>query len=619
MNYMSSYIVLEEAGQYSIANILETHKNNLVVEHANIAGRKKAKLEQQLFALNSCKDMNKYHDEVEIIANTLDLEIVAELIDETTSLTLDESVELYFSKEATEQERIALLFALNKHISFYNLGRGVFRKCSAEEIQQRQELIAKNLAEAILLADYTNDLINQKAPDSWSNLDIIKLINKPDKNSLEHKALQQASKELHLSILEVCVNAGLINDIANYFVQTFLKETFPHGINTTVLPNSAPIDISNLEHNQALQVFSIDDSTTTEIDDAFSVEALGDKYRIGVHIAAPALDSSLTHLVSENLSTIYYPGHKITMLPEEVIAKYTLDAGKTTPVVSIYFVIDNEFNIAEYYSKLETITIKANLRIEELEAIFNHDSLDFQHNYHFEHELKLLYKFAIKLEEQRGKPSVNSIAPDYNFSFVDDKIIIKPRERGNPIDILVSELMILGNCSWGRLLTNAFIPAIYRVKQHNYPVKMTTTPDSHIGLNVDYYTWASSPLRRSVDYVNQHQIISLIRRNKDYYTEVSPIMASVVENFDAQYGKYLAFQDKMEKYWSLKYLIQENITEMVGVFVYKSKIHLMGIPLNIDGQGLIKNKDAGEHIKVLINNINLATLTFDFKLVELTT
>ncbi len=560
--------------------------------------------------------MDTYLSEVTKIAKSLDLELILDLLDDKTLINLDELVELYFSNNASEQEKIGLLFALNTNIAFCNQGKGIFRKCTADEINTRQAEIDKNLAEARLLAEYTSQLINNGQPD-WTHVDILKLLNKPEKNSLEHKALIDASKELHLSPLEICINVDLINNIENYFIQTFLKETFPQGVNLNHHELHTNLNHGNLEHNSLLQVFSIDDSTTTEIDDAFSVEKLETGYRIGIHIAAPALDTNLATMISENLSTIYYPGHKITMLPDSVIQQYTLEEGRTMPVVSIYFTIDTELNIVEYSSKIETVTIKANLRIEELEAIFNHDNLDVEHQYLFEKELKLLYSFALYLEEKRGKTSVNQLAPDYSFSFVNDQIIIKPRERGNPIDILVSELMILANCSWGRMLTNAFIPAIYRVKQHNYPVKMTTTPDSHIGLNVDYYTWASSPLRRSVDYINQHQIISLILKNKEYYTETSPAMAMVVENFDIQYGKYLAFQDKMEKYWSLKYLQQENINEIIGIFTYKSKVHLMGVPLNIDTQGLIKAKPAGEPIKVIISDIDLVNLTFSFKLIEI--
>src|SRR5690606_2093820 len=78
-----------------------------------------------------------------------------------------------------------------------------------------------------------------------------------------------------------------------------------------------------------VKAFSIDDAATTEIDDAFSVTPLSyGSFRIGIHIAAPALGitpgSPLDQAAARRLSTVYLPGHKITMLPEEVIQHYTL-------------------------------------------------------------------------------------------------------------------------------------------------------------------------------------------------------------------------------------------------------------------------------------------------------
>jgi exoribonuclease II len=346
------------------------------------------------------------------------------------------------------------------------------------------------------------------------------------------------------------------------------------------------------------------------------VQLIDSGYIIGIHIAAPALNADLIDMACNNLSTIYYPGHKVTMFPEEIINQYSLDEGKTTSVVSIYFNLDSEFNILDYESRLETVTVNANLRIESLEELFNNENLTLDHNYPYEKELKILYTFAGQLEEKRGKPSTNSITVDYSFAFEKNKVILKPRQRGNPIDKLVSELMILANCTWGRMLTNAFIPAIYRVKQPNYPVKMTLQPDSHTGLNVDYYTWATSPLRRAVDYINQKQIINLITSNKNHYTGTSPELLDVAENFDTTYAKYIDFQNKMERYWSLEYLLQEKITEVTGTFVFKSKVQLDHVPIEIDTQNLITHKPKGTEVTVKLFNINPINLTFDFKVLE---
>ena len=174
--------------------------------------------------------------------------------------------------------------------------------------------------------------------------------------------------------------------------------------------------------------------------------------------------------------------------------------------------------------------------------------------------------------------------------------------------------MILANCSWGRLLTNSFIPAIYRVKQPGYPVKMTLTPASHTGLNVDYYTWSTSPLRRASDFINQKQIISMVRKSKDAYTALDPTLLEVVDNFDTKYAKYIDFQNKMERYWSLQYLIQEQINEINAIFTYKSTVHLEGIPIDIDVSNFTAQQPRGSIIRLKIFNINPATINFDFKI-----
>ena len=88
--------------------------------------------------------------------------------------------------------------------------------------------------------------------------------------------------------------------------------------------------IPDLPHAD-VRAFSIDDAATTEIDDAFSVTQISDdRFRIGIHIACPALavtrGSPHDSIARERLSTVYVPGRKLTMLPDNVVAAFTLAA-----------------------------------------------------------------------------------------------------------------------------------------------------------------------------------------------------------------------------------------------------------------------------------------------------
>ena len=610
-----NYIVISDNGQYKIAQVIESYKNQYQVKLYLENLTKKIKLNQVIYQIED--DIALFSQQLNQLIPQIDTQLLYELIDENgLNMHIHELAKLYFGENPSTMQTTSILFKLTlDNTLFHNYQDGYFRKYSFEEqqlriqISQKQKLAQEEFDHYFTL--FTQAIINNQTIDNI-NIDILKLLHKPDKHSQIYKALQSASANLKLSPIEICYKTQLIKDIAQFFTKIFIYDNFPNGIqNTLEISNSCT---SDYQERLDLIVFSIDDTNTTEIDDAFSVEITANGYIIGVHIAAPALNSSLAPIVSQNISTVYFPGNKITMLPEDVIQHYSLNEGKTSTVVSIYFVLDHEFNILEYTSKINIVKIATNLRIETLETWFNIESIDMLTNHPYENELKILYKFALKLEEKRGKPSVNTLFTDYSFSFDQDKISIKPRFRGNPIDKLVSELMILANCSWGRLLTNAFIPAIYRVKQPNYPVKMTLTPDSHTGLNVDYYTWATSPLRRSSDYINQKQIISLICQTKDFYSATNPTLLSVVDNFDAKYSKYLDFQNKMEKYWSLKYLLQENINEVDSIVIYKSTVQLIGVPLEIDLTNVSCIKPKGTQLKLRIYNINLATLNFDFKL-----
>lgn len=620
-----NYVVISDGNAYKIAKLGNEYKNHVVVEVVPEGYQKKIKAKEQIYTLTTT-NIDDFQTQVNALIATIDIGLLSELIDSTEEkIYINELSNIYFGEKTNQITTTALLFALIKDgVTFHNYLDGNFSKYSQIEREKRQAILSRQEEEKKayqnLVEILKNSYINSSPIESL-DIDMVKLLTKPDKHSVVYKALQNVSRELEVSPLELCHHIGLIKDLPEFFINSFVLENFPKGLKNQESSDNINgqtrmvLSSKSLVKNQDIKVFSIDGVTTTEIDDAFSVQIVENGYIIGIHIAAPAMDPGLGETIAHNISTIYYPGNKITMLPENIIDEYSLWQNKSVPVVSIYFTLDNEFAILDSVSKLEIVDIADNLRIETLEEKFHIDSLDVDNGYLYEKELKILYQFAGKLEEKRGKPSVNNLVLDYNFTFDKEKIIIEPRIRGNPIDKLVSELMILANCTWGRMLTNAFIPAIYRVKQPNYPVKMTLTPESHTGLNVDYYTWATSPLRRAADYINQYQIIRLLLGKKDYYSNLDPVLLEVIESFDSKYAKYIDFQNKMERYWSLKYLLQEQIHEITATFTYKSNVQLAGVPINLDLQNLLTAKTKGTEIRLKIYNINLANLNFDFKVI----
>ncbi|MDE1713665.1 RNB domain-containing ribonuclease, partial (plasmid) [Chromobacterium amazonense] len=140
-----------------------------------------------------------------------------------------------------------------------------------------------------------------------------------------------------------------------------------------------PAELPELPVSSA-RAFSIDDANTTEIDDALSVEDLpnGNK-RVGIHIAAPTLgvpvDSDIEKMVLSRLSTAYFPGDKITMLPDDVVQAFTLQEGRDCPAFSLYAEVTPEFEPVAFENRIEKVHIAANLRHAELEQVFNEETL----------------------------------------------------------------------------------------------------------------------------------------------------------------------------------------------------------------------------------------------------
>jgi exoribonuclease-2 len=275
------------------------------------------------------------------------------------------------------------------------------------------------------------------------------------------------------------------------------------------------------------------------------------------------------------------PGDKITMLPENVVQAFTLCADKVCPALSLYLELDaDSLDILNSNSRLERLHIAANLRHDTLEPLFNEATLaDGRLDYAYASELTLLWNFANKLEALRGKSADNSTQQvDYNFYVENDRVTISNRLRGSPIDKVVSELMILVNSTWGKLLADNDVAGIYRT-QNNGKVKMSTVAAPHQGLGVAQYMWSSSPLRRYVDLVNQRQIINLLRNESPVYAKNDAALFAILRDFDAAYTLYNDFQRQMERYWCLRWLLQEEVKQVEVTVLRENLVKLVDIPL----------------------------------------
>ena len=531
----------------------------------------------------------------------------------------------YFGEGAGVAQQAGLALALQASpVYFRRKGRGQYQRAPEEQLQAALAGLARKQQQAELQAVYADQLIAGTLPDALKGKELL-LLFRPDKNTI------MALGKTHAEVMLAC---GGISSPRAYHEAAFLYEHFPRG---TGFPELGPIPVPGDDLPLAdVQAFSIDDSTTTEIDDALSVQVLPDGLlRVGIHIAAPALGitrgDAIDEIARARLSTVYAPGEKITMLPDAIVEAYTLAEGGARPALSLYVVVKADtYEIVATETHAERVPISANLRHNELDAIITAETLaDGSGEYPHKEALRLLWPFAQSLYEKRQaarvgyglRPEVQN-KTDFNFYVEGEQVTIKQRMRGAPLDLIVAEMAILANSRWGRLLAECGVPGIYRA-QRAYGVnrtRMQTSPAPHEGLGVEQYAWSTSPLRRYVDLVNQWQLLACVRhgvtaklaapfkpKDADLYVTVS--------SFEAAYAAYAEHQSRMERYWCLRWLIQENKSQVQASVLKGDTVRLNDIPLTLIVLGLGPHA-RGTQIMLDVLSLDVVTLSISVRVAQ---
>lgn len=594
-------LLFEEDGAFRVGTILAEAGASFQVEAAH-GKRSKVKAASVLLRFDG-QALSAFMPRAQELAGEIDPQFLWEVCG-ADEFAFDALAREYFGREPTPQEAAAVALTLHANpIHFYKRGKGRYQAAPAQNLKAALAGQEKKRRQQEQVDAWAAELGAGRLPEAiGAQIDL--LLFKPDKMSLEWRALDQAAHAAGSSPPRVLAHAGALGGPEDYFLRRFAFEFFPQGTGFASTPPLA--DPQGLPLAGA-PAFSIDDADTTEIDDALSVRRLdGERLEVGVHIALPALFFDRAHALEavarERLSTVYFPGGKITMLPQDAVERATLAEGRTVPAASLYLTVDSRSGeVLATDSRLERVAIAANLRLAELDTRLNAASVAAGRvEGRWGEELFALWRFARALRTRRGVADDRPDRLDYTFRVEGGRVSIEPRPRGTPVDMLVAELMIVANATWGRLLEERGYPAIYR-NQRAMKTRMEVQPGAHEGLGVTHYAWASSPLRRYADLANQRQLIAALTGAPPAYGRDE--LEAAARAFEVSYDAYAEHQRHLERYWCLELIRQQAIASAQATVVRDELVRIEGLPLVCRTLGLPPSAP-GEKVRVAFGEVD---------------
>jgi exoribonuclease-2 len=615
------YVLFEEDGAFKTATVLTDNDASLQVETAS---GKRSKIK-------SANVLLRYKEPApgELLARCEPLvaEIEAEFLWECASdgeFHFCDFADEYFGHKASAVEATALLQALHSApVYFHRKGKGRYRKAPADILAAALAGLEKKRQQALAIERMVGELKAFSLPPEFEPL-LNQLLYKPDRNRFETKALEAACSEMGLTALHLLDRCGAIRSAHDYHFQRFLNEYFPAG---TGFPEvEFPVAAGRLTARRCRRLFDRRRGDDRDRRRLLAANAGGHRLARRYTYCGAGLGivpgSPLDAIARDRLSTVYMPGNKITMLPDAAVERFTLAAGRDCPAVSLYLTVTPEFEITAHESRVEIVPVVANLRHHDVEPLFNAQTVvEGLADFPFRDELKTLWDLANACEGRRGKPSAMQGNNDYNFSIEGDladpencRVVISERKRGSPLDKLVAELMIVANSTWGGLLAEKGIPAIYRA-QTGGKVRMTTSPQPHDGLGVAQYAWSSSPLRRYVDLVNQWQLLACVKGEAPHFKPKSDALFAAMRDFDLTYAAYAEFQRGMERYWSLRWLKQEGLETIDATVRREDLVKFDHLPL-LQRVPSVTSAKPGQRVRLKIEAIDLLTLGFSCRYLE---
>ncbi|MDB9520603.1 ribonuclease R [Dolichospermum circinale CS-1225] len=338
---------------------------------------------------------------------------------------------------------------------------------------------------------------------------------------------------------QLLIDLGWWSPYENLFLRrSSISVQFPHKV-LEVAQERLDFPSTDLDTNRIdlthLKVYTIDDESTTEIDDGLSWEVLPDgRERLWVHIADPTRllmpDDELDLEARKRGSTVYLPTGMIPMFPEVLATgPMSLVQGKVCCALSFGVILDQVGSVEDYCIHTGLIKPTYRLTYEDVDEML-------QLGVQAEPEIEAIANWAkIRKNWRYGQGAISINMPEAMIKVKDDDININILDDSLSRQ-LVAEMMILAGEVAARYGQTHNIPLPFRGQpQPELPPEeellqlpagfvrscamrrcmpkseMSITPMRHAGLGLDTYTQATSPIRRYSDLLTHFQLKAHLR------------------------------------------------------------------------------------------------------------
>jgi len=335
-----------------------------------------------------------------------------------------------------------------------------------------------------------------------------------------------------------------------------------------------------------ISAITIDGKSTSDYDDALSIEKIGDSYVLGIHISDVSWYIEKGDILDRKAlargASIYTPDMKVPMLPAGLSEDIcSLVGGELRPSLSVIVTLNRFFEIKDYEVVSTQIRIDRQLTYSMAENLAKTDS-----------DIATLVKIGTAFREKRLQQGALQITlPEVNPYLEEDGTVgLATVDRESPPRMMVAEMMIMANWLTAGFIARHNLPAVFRSQpepkerlyrgesdslfqnalQRKFVSRAIISHKSafHSGLGVDAYTTATSPIRRYYDLISQRQVKAALGLYEPYTVNE---ITRLIQILDAPMSNVGLIQFKRKRYWMLKYLESRNGTRTPAIVLNKRR------------------------------------------------